>query len=163
MILVIPSIELSNGICCDIIHGEVGTESLYDKFFRNPCELIKLWRRENAKSVHISDLDSFTMESAEVNINGIIYLTEMTDIPITLAHNFKDIELCNIFLTAGVYRIFISKLFFSNAYEYNNYARNTRLRGFVLLLKPMEYMRIIIIIHLEFFFLIYYRLLNLQE
>ena len=117
MILVIPSIELSNGICCDIIHGEVGTESLYDKFFRNPCELIKLWRRENAKSVHISDLDSFTMESAEVNINGIIYLTEMTDIPITLAHNFKDIELCNIFLTAGVYRIFISKLFLSNAYE----------------------------------------------
>lgn len=117
MILIIPSIELSNGICCNIIHGEVGTEPLYDKLYRNPCELIKLWRRENAKSIHIADLDSFVMELAEVNINGIIYLTEMTDIPITLAHNFRDIDICKIFLAAGVYRIFIGKLFLNHTYD----------------------------------------------
>lgn len=117
MILVIPSIELSNGNCCNLIHGDIGTELLYEKFYRNPCELIKLWRRENAKSVHIADLDSFQMELSEVNINGIIYLTEMTDIPITLLHNFRNIDICKIFLDAGVYRIFIGKLFINQTYE----------------------------------------------
>jgi len=117
MLLVIPSIELSNGICCNRIQGEYGTDSLYDQYRRNPCELIRLWRRENAKSVHINDLDSFTNRSSELNINGITYLTEMTDIPLTLLHNFKDLKLCEIFLNAGIYRIFIGKLFINYAYE----------------------------------------------
>ncbi len=117
MLLVIPSIELSDGICCNRIIGEDGTDSLYDQYRRNPCELIRLWRRENAKSVHINDIDSFQNKSIETNINGIIYLTEMTDIPLTLLHNFKDLGLCRIFLNAGIYRIFIGKLFINYPYE----------------------------------------------
>ena len=117
MILVIPSIEFCNGICSNVITGVDGTDLLYSKYSNNPCELIQLWRRENAKSVHIQDTDSFSKESSEVNINGIIYLTEMTDIPITLSHNFKDLEVCRIFLDAGVYRLFIGKLFLEYSYE----------------------------------------------
>jgi phosphoribosylformimino-5-aminoimidazole carboxamide ribotide isomerase len=117
MILVIPAIELSDGRCCDRIKGENGTENLYNLFKNNPCELIKLWRRENAKSVHINDIDSFIHNSGQVNINGIIYLTELTDIPLSLAHNFKETELCRIFLNSGIYRLFIGKLFISNNLE----------------------------------------------
>ena len=117
MLLVIPSIELSDGICCNRIIGEYGTDSLYEQYKQNPCELIRLWRRENAKSVHINDMDSFQKKSSDININGIIFLTEMTDIPLTLLHNFRDLELCSIFLNAGIYRIFIGKLFINYPYE----------------------------------------------
>jgi phosphoribosylformimino-5-aminoimidazole carboxamide ribonucleotide (ProFAR) isomerase len=59
MILVIPAIDLRNGKSVHMIQGEEGTESLYRGMSQNPLELSKLWRRENAKTIHINDLDSF--------------------------------------------------------------------------------------------------------
>ena len=107
MILVIPSIDLENGVCLNKIIGEDGTVSLYNEIKNNPCELLKLWRRENAKSLHINDLDSFKKTDKQVNINGIIYLTESIDIPLSLYFDINDINICNVLLKAGVYRLFL--------------------------------------------------------
>ncbi len=111
MILVIPSIDLDKGVCCNKIIGEDGTSSLYNEIKNNPCELLKLWRRENAKSIHINDWDSFHNTDKEKNINGIVYLTESIDVPVSLYFDLNDIDTCSMLLKSGVYRLFLGSIF----------------------------------------------------
>lgn len=111
MILVIPSIDLKKGVCCNKIVGEDGTASLYNEIKNNPCELLKLWRRENAKSLHINDWDSFNKTDKEQNVNGIIFLTESIDIPLSLYFDVNDINIANLFLRGGVYRLFLGSMY----------------------------------------------------
>lgn len=123
MILLIPNIDLKNGKCSEIINGENGTESYYNYLSCNPEELIKLIRRENAKSVNIVDLDSydnlifnnnyFDLEydvkneliNHNQNLLTIENLCKNTDIPIQLEINIKKSIDVDKILDLGVYRI----------------------------------------------------------
>lgn len=124
MILLIPNIDLQSGKCLEIISGETGTENYYDYLSCNPEELIKLIRRENAKSVNIVDLDSYDNlifnnnyfdlvenENSVIidnrNLLTIQNLCRNTDIPIQLEVNIKKSkEIVKIF-ELGVFRISI--------------------------------------------------------
>jgi phosphoribosylformimino-5-aminoimidazole carboxamide ribotide isomerase len=117
MILVIPSLDIKQGVCCNKIIGEEGTSSLYNEIKNNPCELLRLWRRENAKSLHINDWDSFRETDKEKNINGIIYLTESIDIPLSLYFDINDVDICNVLLKGGVYRLILGPMFLQEMQE----------------------------------------------
>lgn len=107
MILVIPSIQLINGECGDKISGTYEENELYKTFRKNPKQLIKLWRRENAKTIHINNIDSFQEKDNNKNLNLIAEFSKQTDIPISLLHNFKTVENCRKVLRSGIYRIFV--------------------------------------------------------
>lgn len=116
MILLIPNIDISMGMCAEKIKGEEGTDALYDFLSCNPDELIKLIRRENAKSVNLVDLDSFD-ELNIINHNSQIDLTknlEMvkfvcknTDIPIQLETYIESIDDIQKLFDLGIYRLII--------------------------------------------------------
>ncbi len=108
MLLVIPAINLKNGQCTECITGLSGTESMYRNFSDNPDELCRLMRRENAKSLHITDLDSF--ENNQDNFDLIAGIVNSVEIPINLLYNFKSIDTCKKFLDIGIYRIFLKDL-----------------------------------------------------
>ncbi len=110
MILVIPSIQLINGECKDIISGISAENDIFDVFKQNPNELIKLWRRENAKSIHINNIDSFQCLDKEKNLEIIHDFSEQTDIPISLFHYFADVDTCVSVLESGIYRVFAGTL-----------------------------------------------------
>lgn len=116
MILLIPNIDISQGICAEKIKGEEGTDALYDFLSCNPDELIKLIRRENAKSVNLVDLDSFE----EFNINNhstqidltkslemVKYVCNNTDIPIQLETYVDSIDEIEQLFDLGIYRLII--------------------------------------------------------
>ena len=111
MILVIPSLDLRNGECCQCIKGAEGTQEYYNRLSKNPEDLILLWRKENSKSLHITDLDSFEDENNYVNANSVLYLSQIIDIPIQFYSNFTDTDECDMFLSNGVYRVIIDSLF----------------------------------------------------
>ena len=110
MLLVIPSIDLKDGICRNRIAGKKGTESFYDDLAHNPPELCKLFRKENAKSIQINDVDSFSGKSNQTNINSILFITEIVDIPVQLKSDFRSFTECRMFLENGVYRVILNQL-----------------------------------------------------
>lgn len=109
MLLVIPSLYLSQGVCCDCIKGEHGTEEFYQNLANNIIALAKLLRNENSKSIYIIDSDSFKGENNQLNINSICFISQTVDIPIQVFSKFKSREESEILLRGGVQRIVIDK------------------------------------------------------
>ena len=110
MLLVIPSISLHEGHCSQMIRGEQGTEHHYQQLSYNPPELCLLWRRENAKTLNLTDFDSIFEENHQSNTEAILYLCRMLDIPIQVFGNYKSIDECIFLLENGVYRIILFEL-----------------------------------------------------
>ncbi len=117
MVLVIPSLELRNGRCSRCVQGEPGTEELYNYYSETPEQLIRLLRRENAKSIHLTDRDSLEGKDNSANREAIIRLARSVDIPIALLSSCATPEECRYWLDNGVYRIIISRLARTHAGE----------------------------------------------
>ncbi|MCX6147770.1 MAG: HisA/HisF-related TIM barrel protein [Candidatus Kapabacteria bacterium] len=112
MILIIPSIELKNGICCQKIN-EIGSGlEVFQNLSENPSRFIKLLRRENAKSVCLIDSDSFDNSNNYDNWEVIEQIKLNTDIPIQLNYNFRSIDDLYKAKQIGISRIIISFQFF---------------------------------------------------
>jgi phosphoribosylformimino-5-aminoimidazole carboxamide ribotide isomerase len=109
MLLVIPSIELVNGKCIYCICGETGTENYYTEISEHPYELCKLLRRENAKAIHIYDIDSFN-NPENGNLSLLSYLVQSTDIPLLVHSNFQSIDECRVLFDYGVFRLVLDSL-----------------------------------------------------
>ncbi len=107
MILVIPSINLTKGHCFDCIVGESGTEKLYSNLAANISLFAQLLRRENSKSIHIRDIDSFDGNNTNENLECVINAVGKVDIPIQFSRMFSSLDECDKLLESGVYRIII--------------------------------------------------------
>lgn len=103
MILVIPSIEIENGRCKYCICGETESEKWYRKLSYDPCELSKLLRKENAKSIHIG----IKQDINDDLIKMTILTAKQLDIPIIISSQFNNIDECISLLENGIYRIVI--------------------------------------------------------
>lgn len=102
--------ELMQGHCVRKIAGEPGTEAYYERLSEYPRELAKLWRVENAKSLHITDRDALYGEDNEDNQTMIQEIIDSIDIPIELFSRFDSVETCREWLELGVFRIILSTL-----------------------------------------------------
>lgn len=109
MILVIPSIDLRGGHCLRCIAGEPGTEELYSSYSFHPDNLAKLMRRENAKTLHITDHDSIEGDNT-VNEKIINDIVKGIDIPVELLRAFRSVEEVEQQLENGIYRVVLNSL-----------------------------------------------------
>ncbi len=103
MLLIIPSIEIFNGKCVTKIIGEQGTEMLYREIENNPEKLCKLFRKENVKSIHVTDLDSYS--TPDYHFENIFKLTKATFLPFQLQAHFYNFKHCNELLNNGIHRL----------------------------------------------------------
>ena len=114
MLLIIPYIELLDGITSSKICGEAGKEVFYKDLCSDPLKMVQLWRRENSKSLHLFDYDSFHKPNNTLNVNALLYITQNIDIPIQVYSKLEYYNSCKILLNNGIYRIFIDSLLLSN-------------------------------------------------
>lgn len=105
--LIIPAIEIENGVCTHCIIGEPGTEGLYLDLQQNPEEFIKLLRKENFKALHIIDRGSLLYGDA-IDFDLIKRITDAVEIPVELHAGFKSREDCSNAIEVGLYRLVIS-------------------------------------------------------
>lgn len=117
MILVIPSIELKDGQCTTAIQGTENKQEYYNQLIENPLELCHLMRRENSKSLHILDMDSFESHSNLINLNSVLYIAQVIDIPIQFHTSYSSIEEIKMLLDNGIYRVIIDDLIYENQEE----------------------------------------------
>src|SRR5689334_23059184 len=103
--LIIPAMELVQGKCTRLTEGVKGTKTFYSRLSANPRELAMLWRKENAKSLHITDRDSLNGDDNEANVAAIYEVVNMVDIPVELLSDFTTTEKCFEWLENGVFRL----------------------------------------------------------
>lgn len=109
MLLIIPAIDLTQGHCARCILGEPGTEALYQDFSEHPIDLVKLWRRENAKCIHVTDLDSLHGRDHRTTLDMVIAMQKAVDVPIQLVTVQRSVDVYRSLLEAGVYRVAINR------------------------------------------------------
>ncbi len=105
--LVIPAIEIKNCHCLRTVSSDssLGREVYTD----DPAEMAYLWRKENAKTLHITDYDGLYDGHLD-NFAEILSVVDRVEIPVQLVTQFATIEECRKWLDGGVYRLIIHDL-----------------------------------------------------
>jgi phosphoribosylformimino-5-aminoimidazole carboxamide ribotide isomerase len=104
MLLIIPVIEIKNGKSVHRVHGKDGSVLPDD-----PIELAKLWRQENAKSLHVTDVDG-ALQGRIVNFDVIREMVSRVDIPIELGGGFRTVDEVKKAFDAGIYRVVVGTM-----------------------------------------------------
>jgi len=99
VLLIIPAIEISNGKCLRTVQGVEGSMATDD-----PIEMARIWRRENAKSLHITDVDGYKSGTI-VNAGIIRDMVKSVDIPIELDGSLRTVEEVEKAIGLGMYRV----------------------------------------------------------
>jgi phosphoribosylformimino-5-aminoimidazole carboxamide ribotide isomerase len=102
--LVIPVIDIKNGESVRMVQG------LEDKtlhYSDSPLNMARLFRKENAKVIHITDLDG-AVSGKRKNYDLIKEITESVGVPIQLGGGIRTYEIAEqLIKELGVYRIVI--------------------------------------------------------
>jgi phosphoribosylformimino-5-aminoimidazole carboxamide ribotide isomerase len=111
MLLIIPSLELKDGMCVRTISRIEGHTYSHD-----PVEVAKLWRLENAKALHVTDMDGVEAGHS-VNLDVVKKIVSKVDIPVILGGGIRSVADAKKALDAGVYRVVIGTVFIENPDE----------------------------------------------
>jgi phosphoribosylformimino-5-aminoimidazole carboxamide ribotide isomerase len=101
MLLVIPAVEISGGRCVQPIRGVNGYT-----YSDDPVEMARLWRTENAKSLHVTDLDG-VVQGGLPNADVIRRMISAVDIPVEVGgplHSFAAVQQA---FDMGAYRVVV--------------------------------------------------------
>ena len=101
MILIFPAIDIKDGKCVRLVQGEPGTEKIY---FDDPAKMAILWRGENAKTLHVVDLDG-AFEGQLKNLDAIKKIVDAVDIPVQMGGGIRRYEEIQELFKIGVYRV----------------------------------------------------------
>lgn len=104
MLLLIPAVEIKGGKCVQMVQGTEGFV-----YSDDPIEMAKLWRKENAKSLHVTDVDG-AIEGRLVNFDVIQRMVKTVDIPIELGGGLRTFDEVKKALDIGIYRVVISTM-----------------------------------------------------
>jgi phosphoribosylformimino-5-aminoimidazole carboxamide ribotide isomerase len=106
MTLVIPAIDLRNGRCVRLHQGSYEEETVY---FEDPVKMAKLWRVQNARTLHVVDLDAARGGSDDCadNRDVIRDICDALDIPIQLGGGIRTLDQIETALDMGVYRVIL--------------------------------------------------------
>jgi phosphoribosylformimino-5-aminoimidazole carboxamide ribotide isomerase len=105
--LVIPAIEIKDCHCLRtiLVNSTMGDEVYSD----DPCAMAVLWRRENAKTIHVTDYDGLYDGHLD-NYDDVIAIAAGVEIPVQLVTRFATADECRMRLDGGIYRIIVHDL-----------------------------------------------------
>jgi phosphoribosylformimino-5-aminoimidazole carboxamide ribotide isomerase len=104
MTLVIPAIDLRDGRCVQLHQGDYDEETVY---FDDPVKMAKLWRVQNARTLHMVDLDAARGDEENNNRDVIREICDVLDIPVQLGGGIRSMERIEEMLNMGVYRVIL--------------------------------------------------------
>jgi phosphoribosylformimino-5-aminoimidazole carboxamide ribotide isomerase len=101
MLLVIPAIDIKGGHCVQMIQGVEGYA-----YSDDPVSVAKLWRTENAKTLHVTDIDGAD-EGHLVNKDIIGAMIGAVDIPIEIGGGLRSLAAVDEAFQIGAYRVVV--------------------------------------------------------
>ncbi|MBM2841666.1 MAG: 1-(5-phosphoribosyl)-5-[(5-phosphoribosylamino)methylideneamino] imidazole-4-carboxamide isomerase, partial [Bacteroidetes bacterium] len=111
MLLIIPAVDIRGGHCVQMVQGIEGYS-----YSDDPVEMARLWRKENAKSLHVTDVDG-AIQGRLVNDEYIRTMVNTVDIPIELGGGLRSFAAVKQAFELGVYRVLVSTMVIENPDE----------------------------------------------
>jgi phosphoribosylformimino-5-aminoimidazole carboxamide ribotide isomerase len=108
MLLIIPAIDIKGGHCVQMVQGVEGFA-----YSDDPVEMARLWRKENARSLHVTDIDG-AREGHLVNADVIKRMVSTVDIPIELGGGLRTLDAVKQAFEIGVYRVLVGTMVIEN-------------------------------------------------
>jgi phosphoribosylformimino-5-aminoimidazole carboxamide ribotide isomerase len=104
MLLIVPLVEITDGRCLHRVRrydGSLGSD--------DPVETVRLWRKENAKFLHLTDLDG-AREGRMVNLETLRRVAGTVDIPIEYSGGVRTVQDVERAFEAGAQRVVITTM-----------------------------------------------------
>lgn len=101
--LVIPAIDLLNGMCVRLKQGRFDDVTVYSK---HPEEIAMSFEQDGAELIHIVDLNG-ALEGEPKNLNTIEKIVRSVNIPVEVGGGIRDINKAMNYINLGVKRIVI--------------------------------------------------------
>jgi len=108
--LIIPAIDIRGGKCVRLSQGDYDREKIY---LDCPCDMAIVWRKQNAKMLHLVDLDAAKSGNLE-NFKEIKRIVEKIDIPVEVGGGIRTLASAKAYLDIGVYRVVIGSAAVTN-------------------------------------------------
>ena len=104
MLLIVPLVEITDGRCLHRVRRSDGSLGSDD-----PMETARLWRQENAKFLHVTDLDG-AREGRAVNLEAVRRMAGTVDIPIEYSGGLRAFQDVQRAFDSGVQRVVIGTM-----------------------------------------------------
>jgi phosphoribosylformimino-5-aminoimidazole carboxamide ribotide isomerase len=101
--LIIPAIDIKGGKCVRLTRGDFSQQKIY---LDNPSEMAIIWRKQNAKMLHVVDLDA-ALTGEMVNFGKIREIVDELDIPVQVGGGIRTADAVKRYLDIGVGRVVI--------------------------------------------------------
>ena len=108
--LIIPAIDIKDGKCVRLTRGDFSQKKIY---LDNPSDMAIIWRKQNAKMLHIVDLDA-ALTGEMVNIAAISDIVANVDIPVQVGGGIRSVDAVKSYLDIGVARVIIGSAAVTN-------------------------------------------------
>ncbi len=108
--LIIPAIDIKDGKCVRLTRGEFDKEKIY---LDNPRDMAIIWRKQNAKMIHVVDLDA-ALTGNPLNFDKIEAIVTTLDIPVQVGGGIRSLEMVKRYLDIGVGRVVIGSAAVTN-------------------------------------------------
>ncbi len=108
--LIIPAIDIKDGKCVRLTRGNFDKKKIY---LDNPCDMAIIWRKQNAKMIHVVDLDA-ALTGEPVNFAKIQEIVSTLDIPVQVGGGIRSVEAVVQYLDIGVSRVVIGSAAVTN-------------------------------------------------
>lgn len=106
MILLIPAIDLLGGRCVRLWQGSYEHETVY---YHDPVRMARLWREQNARALHVVDLDAARGKAAAHKNNraAIGGICSALDIPVQVGGGIRSLADIRAAIALGVSRVIL--------------------------------------------------------
>ncbi len=101
--LIIPAIDIKGGKCVRLTRGDFSQQKIY---LDNPRDMAVIWRKQNAKMIHVVDLDA-ALTGEMVNFEIIRQIVDELDIPVQVGGGIRSADAVKRYLDIGVGRVVI--------------------------------------------------------
>ncbi len=108
--LIIPAIDIKEGKCVRLTRGDFSQKKIY---LDNPSDMAIIWRKQNAKMLHIVDLDA-ALTGEMVNFEVIRGIVADLDIPVQVGGGIRSVDAVKRYLDIGVSRVVIGSAAVTN-------------------------------------------------
>jgi phosphoribosylformimino-5-aminoimidazole carboxamide ribotide isomerase len=105
--IVIPAIDLKNGVCVRLMQGRKSDVTVYND---DPVEVAKEFASAGAQMIHVVDLDGAFSETDSPNRAVVKRIVETVDVPVEFGGGVRSIDDAEVLSREGVARIVLGTI-----------------------------------------------------
>jgi phosphoribosylformimino-5-aminoimidazole carboxamide ribotide isomerase len=109
--IIMPAVDIRNGKCVRLIHGEKDKETVYSD---NPVDMAKKWIDAGAERLHVIDLDG-AFSGKPQNLKWVVDIKKSTNITIQLGGGLRSLDSIRSVLNEGIDHVILGSVILEEA------------------------------------------------